>query len=66
MDSAIHMHVSVLSQTPLPSWLPHNIEQSSMCYAVGPSWLSILNIAVYMSIPNLLTIPSPYPLPWQP
>ena len=29
-DSAIHTHVSVLPQTPLPSRLPHNIEQSSM------------------------------------
>ena len=28
--SAIHIHVSILPQTPLPSRLPHNIEQSSM------------------------------------
>ena len=26
--------------------LPHSIKQSSMCYTVGPCWLSILNIAV--------------------
>ena len=45
-DSAIHTHVSILTQTPLPSRLPHNIEQSSLCYTVGPCWLSILNIAV--------------------
>ena len=32
-DSAIHIHVSILPQIPLPSRLPHN--QSSMCYAVG-------------------------------
>ena len=44
-DSAMHTHVSILPQTPLPSRLPHNIEQSSLCYTVGPSWLSILNIA---------------------
>ena len=25
--------------------LPHNIEQSSLCYTVGPCWLPILNIA---------------------
>ena len=31
-------------QTPLPSRLPH--KQSSPCYALGPCWLSILNIAV--------------------
>ena len=45
-DSAMHIHVSILPQTPLPSRLPHNIELSSMCYSVGPCWLSILNIAV--------------------
>ena len=33
-------------KTPLPSRLPHDIEQSFMCYTVGPCWLSILNIAV--------------------
>ena len=45
-DSAIHIHVSIVLQTPFPSRLPHNIEQSSLCYTVGPCWLSILNIAV--------------------
>ena len=45
-DSAIHMHVSILSQTPLPSRLPHNIEQNYMCYTIGPCGLSILNIAL--------------------
>ena len=54
----MHKHISILSQAPLPSRLPQNIEQSSLCYAVGPCWLSILNISVYMSIPNSLTIPS--------
>ena len=39
-DSAIHIHVSILSQTPLPSRLPHNIEQSPLCHTVGPCWLS--------------------------
>ena len=33
-------------QIPLPSRLSHNIEQSPMCYTVGPCWLSILNIEV--------------------
>ena len=46
-DSAIHIHVSILLQTPLPSRLPQNTEQSSLCCTVGPCWLSILNIAVY-------------------
>ena len=34
-DSAVHIHVSTLPQTPLSSRLPHNIQQSSMCYTVG-------------------------------
>ena len=46
-NSAICIHVSILPQTPLPSRLPHNIEQSSLCYRVGPCQLSILYIAVY-------------------
>ena len=45
-DSAIHIHVSILPQTPFPSRLPHNIEQSSLCYTVHPCWLSVLNTAV--------------------
>ena len=44
-NSAMHEHVSILLQTPLPSRLPCNIEQSSLCYTVGLYWLSILNIA---------------------
>ena len=36
----------ILPQAPLPSRLPHNIEQSSLCCTVGPCCLSILNIAV--------------------
>ena len=31
LDSITHIHVSILPQTPLPSRLPHNIEQSSPC-----------------------------------
>ena len=45
-DSAMYKHVSILPQTPLPSRLPHNIEQSSLCCSGGPCWLSILNIVV--------------------
>ena len=37
---------SILPQTPLVSRLPHNIKQCSLCYSVGPCWLSILSIAV--------------------
>ena len=44
--SGIHRHVFILPQTPLSSRLPRNTEQSSMCYTVGPCWLSILNVTV--------------------
>ena len=59
--SAIHILMSILLPTPLPSWLPHNTEQSPMCYSVSKSLLIIhFNyISVYMIIPNSLTIPSP-------
>ena len=61
-DSAIHIYLSILPRTPLPSRLPYNIEQSSLCYTRGPCWLSILNIAVYrclsqipwLSLPQIL------------
>ena len=48
-------HIPILPQSPLPSKLPHNIEQSSVCYTVGSCWLSILNIAVCtcdLTLPN--------------
>ena len=32
----MHIDVSILPQTPLPSQLPHNIDQSSMCSTGGP------------------------------
>ena len=64
-DSAICIHVSILPSTPLLSRLPHNIEQSSLCYTVDPCWLSILNIAVW-TCPNSLTISSSLPSPQQP
>ena len=34
-DSAKCIHVSILPQAPLPSRLPHNIEQSSLSYTVS-------------------------------
>ena len=36
----------ILPQTPLPSRLPHNIEQGSLCSPVCPCCLSILNTAL--------------------
>ena len=44
--SVIHILVSILFQILFPFKLLHNIEQSSLCYTVGPCCLSILNIAV--------------------
>ena len=32
-NSAIHVHASILPQTPLPCRLPHNIEQSPVLYS---------------------------------
>ena len=45
-DSLIHIHVSILFQSLFLFRLLQSIEQSSLCYTVGPCWLSILNIAV--------------------
>ena len=54
-DSVIHIQVSILPQTPLPPRLTHNIEQSSLCYTVGPCWLSIYNLVTVLTIaPRLL------------
>ena len=53
-DSATHRHVPILPQTRLPSRLPHNIEQGSLCCTVGPCWLFILNIAVCTIVSFLL------------
>ena len=35
------------SPTLLPSRLPRDIKQSSLCCTVGPFWLFILNLAMY-------------------
>ena len=45
-NSAGHIHVSILPQTPLPCRVLCNVEQSSLCYTVGPCQLSLLYIAV--------------------
>ena len=61
-DSAIHIHVSILPQIPLPSRLLCDIEQSSVCCTVVHFTCS----SVYMSIPNFLTIPfHPRPSAWR-
>ena len=53
-DSAIQIHESISPK--LPSHLGCKMTLSGI-----PCWLSILNSGVYMTIPNSLTIPSPYP-----
>ena len=53
-DSAIQIRVSILPQPPFLSRLPHNIEQSSICYTGAPCWLSFLNIAMCTCLSHLL------------
>ena len=53
-NSVIHIHVSILPQTPLPPRQPYNIEQSSLHNTVGPWWLSIKYSSVDTSISNSL------------
>ena len=43
-----YIYMYPFSLNPLPSRLPHNIEQSFLCYTLGPCCLSILYIAVYI------------------
>ena len=64
-DSVIQTHASISPKPPLPSRLLQNTEQSSMCCAVGPYWLSILNIALCACLfqTSWLSLPSIHP-PW--
>ena len=57
-DSVIH--ISILFQILFPFGLLQNTEQSSLCYTVGPCWLSILNIVVciWQSQTPSLSLPS--------
>ena len=65
-DSFMHIHVSILPQTPLPSRLP----QSFMCYC-APCWVFILNKIVCtcpsqtpcLSLFPLFFLPLPLPSP---
>ena len=50
----IHTHMSVLFQIPFSFRLEQNIEQSPLCYTVGPCWLCFKYSSVYMSILLLL------------
>ena len=44
-DSVIHIHTFILFQILFPFRLLWSTEQDSLCYKIGPRWLSILNIA---------------------
>ena len=60
-DSVIQIHVCILFQILFPFRLLQSIEQSFLCCTVGPSWLSILNIAVctcQSQTPNLCLPPT--------
>ena len=43
----LHLHLYILFQILFPYRLLQNIEYSSLCYTVGPCWLSILYIVVW-------------------
>ena len=46
MCSGEHIHIFILYQVLLQYRLSQTIEQISLCYAVGPLWLSILYIVL--------------------
>ena len=54
-NSVIRIHVAILFQIFCPFGLLQNIEQHSLCYTVGPCWLSILNIVVCTSEKAMVT-----------
>ena len=66
-DSDIHINVSIPFQNFFPFKLLHNMEQSSLCYAVGPCWLSIFIVMCICQshTPNSSPPPQTFPL-WQP
>ena len=55
-DLAVRAHAFILPQTPLPSGLPRNTEQISMCYTVGPCWLFIFNMQCVHVHPKICMI----------
>ena len=58
-----HIHVSVLFQILFPFRLLQSVEQSSLCYTVGPCCLSILNITVCIRSSQTPNLPHPTSLP---
>ena len=64
-DSAIHIHVCILPQTPSHPGCHITLSRVPCAiYTVTPGWLSVLNIEkVDTSIPNSLTVASACPSP---
>ena len=61
-DPVIHVPVSILFQILFPFRLLQSIEQSSLCYTVGPRWLPILYTAMctcQSQTPSLSLSPHP-------
>ena len=46
-DSVIRIHVSILFQVLLPFRLLQNIEQSSLCYTVGPYFQLLVSLIFF-------------------
>ena len=66
-DSAIHIHVSILPQPQLPfiQAATYHWAELHMLYSRSLLVIHFKYSSGYKSIPNSLTIPSPYPSPWQ-
>ena len=66
-DSAIHIHVSILLQTPPPfQSATEHWEESHVLYSRSLLVIHFKYSSVYMSISNSLIIPSSQPSAWQP
>ena len=61
-DSVTHIHESILFQTLFSFGLLQSIRQSSLCYIVGPCWLSILNIVVCTCQSQTSNLSLPHPI----
>ena len=61
-ESVIHIHVYIF-EILFPFRLLHNIEQSLLFYTIDPSWLLILNLAVYTCQSQTPSVPVPTPTP---
>ena len=62
-ESAICIYKATLFQILFPSRLLQNMEQSSLCYTVGPCQLSVLQMVVHICQPQTPNLFSPAPPP---